>query len=183
MFAFITFLNEAKLSVATLDKKFAWRRESGLSQFSLCPRSPRSKVQGQKGFSLDSLQQSKREKCGPEDCYDKQRSDGFEQLWSLSYSMEVKRGPGPRRWRKVSMDSTPECCEPLNVHWQQPINNQEQYGSLPSEDSAKNAGRLSWPLCLSQWRDCFKSAALETSTWSLKSRRVDLNELRTRWTD
>ena len=32
----------------------------------------------------------------------------------------------------------PECA----LAGQQPINNQDQYGSLPSEESVKNAGRL-----------------------------------------
>ena len=106
----LTYLHEAKFSVATLDKKFAWRRERRLGLACVQGlQGPRSEIQ--KGLSLDSLQQIKREKWGPQDCCEKQRSDGFEQLWSLSHFMEVKRGPWPRSWRKVSMDATPECCE------------------------------------------------------------------------
>ena len=59
-----------------------------------------------------------------------QRSDYLKQLWSLSYSMEVKRGPWPRSWRKVSMDATRECCK--QPEWAlATMNNHELYRSLP----------------------------------------------------
>ena len=48
-------------------------------------------VKVRKGFSFHDLQQN--EKCGPQSCHEQQRSDCLEQLISLSYSKEVKRGP------------------------------------------------------------------------------------------
>ena len=60
-----------------------------------------------------------------------------------SYAMEVKNGPWRRSWRKVSMDATPECCErPWYEHWQQHMNNQELYESLPRVTETIRARRL-----------------------------------------
>ena len=49
----------------------------------------------------------------------------------------------------------------LNEQWQQHMNNQELYRSLPRVTETIRARRL---------RDCFKSAALGTPTWSPKVR-------------
>ena len=49
----------------------------------------------------------------------------------------------------------------LNEQWQQHMNNQELYGSLPRVTETIRARRL---------RDCFKSASLGTPTWSPKLR-------------
>ena len=49
----------------------------------------------------------------------------------------------------------------LNEQWQQHMTNQEPYGSLPRVTETIRTRRL---------RDCFKSAALGTPTWSPKLR-------------
>ena len=118
---------------------------------------------------------TKWEKCGLQSCHEQQRSDCLEQLWSLSYSVEVKYGPWRRSWRKVSMDATSECCE---LPWMSTGNSiwttrsytgvSKSYWNYPCKKI-----KISRPLCKSQWRqwrDCFKSAALGTPTWSPKSR-------------
>ena len=71
--------------------------------------------------------------------------------------MEVKRGPWSRGWKKCKWMLHQNAA---NVHWQQHINNQELYGSLPRVSETIRARRFRSAGHCARHNEgaCFKSA-------------------------
>ena len=133
-------------------------------RFILRPRSPRSKVRKASAWiacnKLNEKSEDLKTAVRNKDQTVSINCGVFRTLWKWNVDPDQEAG-GKCQWMlHQNAANGPECA--LAITYKQPGTIREP----PKWRVSEKCGKIknSWPLCLSQWRDCFKSAALRTST-------------------